>query len=296
MNNTFCVKRFALYARKHYWENRLFYLLLIIISFLAIILFCTNFSLFSELIPNHNNEDSAYTQFHIRVPFKQAFLIVGIVFILAVASRVVSGTKGAAFKMRDMLLPISFQERFWFMVINLIIIAPIVFLIIFIPASSYVESLYLFGDTHYLFKGLPLISKEITAVEPMINVELFTFADFFDHNRRSGILSIVYYVNLFAFYLYCVAAMIWGSITFNRFKRFRLSITILSHIIIILVMMFSLRSIINIAHWELKDHDGLHLYFADNMYYIILIFAYYVPSIVYFFVSWKKLKTLEIYN
>ena len=300
MNNTFCFKRFALYASKHYWENRLFYLLLIGIAFLAIVLIGTEFSFFPEI--KHNN---GYPMWGNGSRLYPAFFFVGIAFIIAVVSRSASGTKGDVFKMKDILLPVSFQERFWFIIFNSIVVATIVYLIVLYMACSYVELLYLFGDGVSVFKGLfPIVTvylpKEI-AVEALENRELFSFPELFQNNRLSAIESFGISVALLSAYLYCIAVMFWGSITFNRLKNFRIPITLLSHIVLIAGtiagMVYIDQQVLGVPHY----YYGLgvyhtHIFLNDGDLIGKMTPILLIPSFVYFFVAWKKLKTLEVYN
>ncbi len=297
MNNTFDIKRFALYARKHYWENKLYYLLLIAGAAVAIFLSTTELT-FTPEFSTRNNPISS-----IENKFIGAFIFIGAAFTLGVLSRSAAGIQGASFKMSSMLLPVSYQERFWFMIINSTIVTIIAFISIFYAVTLYTESLYLFNDQIVVFKGLmhngmPNIPAELTS-ETYNSGNIFSLSKLFPTVEKTA-HKVGLYSMFISTYLYSIAVLIWGALTLNRIKRYKFAITILAHLVIsgaLLALMAYITT--NVMDGLRYNYDGLVIYPQPNA--IVENILYFTPlllifPLVYFFVSWKKLKSLEVYN
>ncbi len=297
MNNTFDFKRFALYARKHYWENKLYYLLLIAGAAVAIFLLTTE----PTFTPKFSTPHNPIT--YIEGRFIRAFIFIGILFTIGVLSRSAAGMQGASFKMSSMLLPVSYQERFWFMIINSTIVTIIVFTSIFYAVTLYTESLYLFSDKIYAFKGL--LNNGMPNIPAGLTSETFSSENIFSLSKlcpttEKTVHKVGLYSMFISTYLYSIAVLIWGALTLNRIKRYKFAITILAHMVIIGALIALMAFITkNVMDGVTYNCDGLVIYsnentIAENILYftpLLLIFP-----LVYFFVSWKKLKSLEVYN
>lgn len=297
MNNTFSLKRFALYALKHYWENRVFYLLVILASALAVLFISTELTIFPFLKENYR--DPSYQ-------FNMTFIIVGILFTTAVLGRSLSGLKDQNFKMNSMLLPVSFQERFWFIIFNSIVVSIVVYLSIFYSVISYVETLYYYGEGVFLFKGLIPISTDLFIGVTFDNLEtrdIFSLANLFQYDSFGALDFFGFCMIILSAYLYYISVIIYGVITLNRVKSYRVAITLLAHIAVIGVLIALL---IYIGTQVTEDqfsgyYYGLHVAYSPSIFRneelifkltpILLIFP-----LVNLFVSWKKIKTLEIYK
>ncbi len=299
MNNTFNFKRFALYARKHYWENRKSYILLLLAVIVGIFLIETKGSTSHVGTTNIDFQTRAITQ-----RFYIAFFVMLSIFTISITYLSIKGSKGQNLKMDGMLLPISFQEKFWFAIFNIMVVGNIVFFAGFYAITSYVDSLYYFTETSYIFKGIDYKIKYGLTIEDTIvnmkNSQLFSLAKFFKGS------NLTYYTPIIFGYLYTVSTLMWFTISFPKLNKANaIIINYFSHALFISSISFAfvyigsitIGEIINIQNENIQVIYDLPILLTKQsviLDYVVPIF--WILPMIYFWCAWKKLKTFNNYK
>ena len=299
MNNTFNFKRFALYARKHYWENRKSYILLLLAVIVGIFLIETKGSTSHVGTTNIGFQTRAITQ-----RFYIAFFVMLYIYTISITYLSIKGSKGQNLKMDGMLLPISFQEKFWFAIFNIMVVGNIVFFAGFYAITSYVDSLYYFTETSYIFKGIDYKIKYGLTIEDTIvnmkNSQLFSLAKFFKGS------NLTYYTPIIFGYLYTVSTLMWFTISFPKLNKANaIIINYFSHALFISSISFAfvyigsitIGEIINIQNENIQVIYDLPILLTKQsviLDYVVPIF--WILPMIYFWCAWKKLKTFNNYK
>ena len=301
MNNTFNFKRFALYARKHYWENRKSYILLLLAVMVGVYTIEIKGLIYDAV--NASNEIVVFKMQSIIKRFQNAFFIMLSIFTISITYLSIKGSKGVNFKMDGMLLPISFQEKFWFAILNIMVVGNIVFFAGFYIVTSYVDTLYYFTDNAYVFKGFldkEIISQQGLAIEDMKNSQLFSLAKFFKGS------NLTYYTPIIFGYLYTVSTLMWFTISFPKLNKANaIIINYFSHALFISSISFAFVYIGNITIGEIINIQNENIQVIYDLPILLtkqsVILDYVVPifwilPMIYFWCAWKKLKTFNNYK
>ena len=202
--------------------------------------------------------------------------------------------------MDGMLLPISFQEKFWFAIFNIMVVGNIVFFAGFYIVTSYVDTLYYFTESAYVFKGF--ISDDIIMpygleIEDMKNSQLFSLDKFFKWN------TFTYYIPIIFVYLYTVSTLMWFTISFPKLNQAKaIIINYFSHALLIVITILALTYIAQNAIGDIMDiqHKNVQVVFdlSQFIFYskVEYIYILCLLPITYFWCAWKKLKTFNNYK
>ena len=291
MNNTFSFKRFALYARKHYWENKMLYLITLIAFSVITLVILTKFGVFSEIVENeHAGVYKGYEK-----AAEGLYPFIGLIVITIFLNITAFGGKKEDYSSRSIMLPISYQERYLFVIFNIAIVAPIVFSLLYYALTSYVETLYYFGDGIRVFEGLlPLgyTLPEGVRLEDLKQVELFSFTKFFmlDDPQNFAFCQNHFHYKFSAFYF--ISVMLWSSFSFTRFK-YSTVIVILAHILLGYGITRAFVYIVRLD--EVLYHDGLQV-ICDQMFLPSYFTIVLILPLTYFVVAWLKLKKIEFHK
>ncbi len=298
MNNTFNFKRFALYARKHYWENRKSYILLLLAVMVGV--YSIEIKGLIDDVATTNSQLIDSWMSGITQRFYSAFFIMLSIFTISITYLSIKGSKGQNLKMDGMLLPISFQEKFWFAIFNIMVVGNIVFFAGFYIVTSYVDTLYYFTESAYVFKGF--ISDDIIMpygleIEDMKNSQLFSLDKFFKWN------TFTYYIPIIFVYLYTVSTLMWFTISFPKLNQAKaIIINYFSHALLIVISIFALTYIAQNAIGDIMDiqHKNVQVVFdlSQFIFYskVEYIYILCLLPITYFWCAWKKLKTFNNYK
>lgn len=298
MNDKFDFKRFISYAKKHYWDNRVVYGIVILTVFLLTIFTGAKGHVTSMYNASALRDATSYVSSN----FIGTFLFLGALFTAIFIFRSLSGYKAKNLSINDMLLPVSNLERFVFALIHSTIVAFTVFSLVFCLATSYVELLYSFDPTnqHYYFSGIFGLGRiEIAPNElsTYTHKELFSLWDtvFYSKHMQSKYLFAFRSLTISA-YFYFVAVIMWGVVTF---KKHSLILNILIHGLFLVLFAAVGNKIINLILGY--NNYLMPIYVADNDFrFRHLIYdlspIMLIPAIVYFVITWLKLKNLSLYK
>ncbi len=139
MNDFFSIKRFAIYAKKHYVENCRFYLLLVAITALYLFLSFVKFNFFND------SDGSSLNIGNITNSFNRSIRYVYFILIWAIAQRSSTWIHKKTTSLNHYLLPISTFEKFVFVVLNSTLgVYLIANVVLAIPLAELAECFYLF--------------------------------------------------------------------------------------------------------------------------------------------------------
>lgn len=203
------------------------------------------------------------------------------------------GINGRALTMHDMLIPVSTFERYIFAILNSTIVAVVVYVLLFQLTSTFVESMYLFSDNGYAFKGFLGYNGDTIVNGGFVNECNISLSDVITnaiHPNSSKAVEINFYI---LSYTLLVSIFMWGEITFQSAGA-PLK-TALLHIVAgaLAVGLFAYTSFKTIY-----PVDGIQVSFdmmeSVNKYEIFLVMILYILPITYQWVIWKKLKNISL--
>ncbi len=293
MNDTFSLKRFGYYALRHYYENRLYYLFLIIATALAVLLATTEFRFFEQSVTTSQNS----RHIEISPSFSIMFVFIGIAFSLFVIHKSTRGVSGKGLDINEMLIPCSHTERFAFMVLNSTIFAILVYSAIFSAVTSYTEGLYLYGNNVCIQRGL-FCNADIPTeyIGKVAAKDQFSYGDLVFHKGNSYKINLFMNVFIVSSYLFSVAALLWGAVTFKSYAIIKSAV--LHAVVVIggLVALFVYG--MNLMSRIFTINDGFvsvyipDFILMDNLLWISTLLP--IPAFLYLLVTWLKLKNIEI--
>lgn len=292
MSNIFNLKRFGRYALLNYWFHKRQYLSAIAGVMVMLMIFLCNFKFAFTAVTWESN----------RLPidriiddFTSGFYIAGLLFTVWIIGVSMRGINGISLTMHDMLIPVSTFERYLFAILNSTMVATLVYIVVFQLVSTCMESMYLFSDNGYVFKGFIGYNEEAVVNGGFVNEchlslkEIVSngFPSYTDVPRNIVINSIM------ILYTLTISIFMWGEITFQN--RGAVVLNILVHLAIgaAIVALFVL------SPNETTYRTGaLHVsYVVDDFIKNNAIYALcllYSLPIAYQWVVWKKLKNISV--
>lgn len=290
MNNIFNLTRFSNFALMNYWYHKKQYLgvMAATVVILLIVLCEGNFTF--TAVSWESNRLPIDRVINI---FSRGFYFVGPLFTLMFIRISMQGINGRALTMHDMLIPVSTFERYIFAILNSTIVAVVVYVLLFQLTSTFVESMYLFSDNGYAFKGFLGYNGDTIVNGGFVNECNISLSDVITnaiHPNSSKAVEINFYI---LSYTLLVSIFMWGEITFQSAGA-PLK-TALLHIVagafaVGLFAYTSFKTIYPVAGIQVS-FDMME---SVNKYEIFLVMILYILPITYQWVIWKKLKNISL--
>ncbi len=211
MNDTFNLSRFAQLAYKHYWENKIKYLICILLTIAAMFL----------LSPVRMISFGAtVTSDKLAMPFVREFetirLFVVPLFCYVVAS-IGARAERRRVKMTDLLLPCSNLERFLFILLHSTVVAFLAAFVVYYGTSLFLEShLYIDGQNNIV--KLPIINiGERFDLSNCQRIDVVSAERFFNFGLMfKNALSLRINILGYSAFLMLASIAIWNNISFKN--------------------------------------------------------------------------------
>lgn len=292
MKDMFNLSRFLRYSRLYYSNKWLGFVIGPIVSIFVILL------LTSEMKSGVNDSFSTLhaAKMDIAQQFIAAFFLTSFVLIFQTVRVMCSGlgVNCKRFAMQDMLVPASATERYCFSLLNITVIMPILFLLIFWGVSSYAESLYYFPTdgvtTSYIHKGL-LDFNAITIPAGYERQDILSLEVIHRYFTADNLILIVF-VEL---YFLVASIAMWGQVSFAKNGAV---IAAFIHIGILAISGYFLVVFSDMLRASMAEYDlhVIHSYSASlegSTYNIVTIVAL---ALVYQIITFLKIKNLSVKN
>ncbi len=199
MNNTFSLDRFWLYTKKHYIENKRFYISLF--ASYALLTFFINFNINNDIVGviQLSNMQSEY----------KAFYWIGLAIIsLFSLSKSIKGIHEKPHAFNSYLLPITNLERIIFIILNsTVAIFAIYTFVIYVPITTILEQYY--DVSIAVSHGVDITNSNIYTIGNLFSVNIMSITDYEDWALYS-IISII------ALSLNAYFVIFWGYATFRK--------------------------------------------------------------------------------
>ncbi len=272
MKNQFNLRRFWLYAKRHYYENKKLYIILLIVALIMPLL--QSLYGFSITVANRNGVFQNYT-----IVYIMTLMIFSTIILLRTSRNIMS-------RKHDIILPASNIEKYTFMILNSSVIPFVIYtFVFFFPVISIVElftnpylgdltlsSLFSNGEGFHLLSNS---SSVITITENSIS----SFGTFASPELISKTGAIFLYITI-----------LWGVISVK--DRLGVAYSIIIHTLIWL----SLNSIISysgiVISISSEDKEAAELFQGLGLMNIINYIALIVP-ISYIYALWRRFKNRE---
>ncbi len=291
MSEVFDLKRFCRYARMHNTGGAKNYLGRLIGAFVLIVVLCLQFKF------DGSNFGAGYvnTFRDVQGDFIRAYMVSFLATLAAFATLSLKGYRASNLSMKDVLMPISTFERYLFAVLTSTVVCFVVFNLIFWAASSYAESLFYFSEDSLWCSFRGLLGNSSLPLDPSYTQrDIFSFRALAEHfiSGKDGSYIFVW----FAIYgsLGFISAIMWGLVSFAKGGEMY---TFLIHIALLVALSYGSYLM---QQWatdvQYTTYNGL--YFWSNLHNPSIHWVHMaaIPTILYQWVVWRKLKSLSPKN
>ncbi len=300
--NNISIKRLWLYTKKHYWENRAYYILYIFIA-----IFLTITGLIDRYFEGHIAYEDAlqYSDYHVKNKFILTFFLFtlgSIVTFTVISSNAINKKLSS---IHEMLLPVTFKEKYLFIITNSLVVAPIIYMVIFMAIAPVASNLYMVDKEKNICAERALFSSSVNLEAefdspPKFEVAYkFHLSDLYKEiiGEVSDEKKVVALSLFLACFLMSFSATLWGIVSFRRFGvifSMLIHLALLGGIVCLISRVqgdyginYSAVGDVRVAGSALEDF----LNKSYNWSVLLLIFP-----LVYQFVIYKKIAFKEIYN
>ncbi len=290
MSEVFDLKRFCRYARMHNTGSAKSYLGRLIGFFVLVVVLCLQFKF------DGSNFGGDYNTFNeVQGDFISAYMLAFVATLAAFATLSLKGYRASNLSMKDVLMPISTFERYLFALLTSTVVCFVLFNLIFWVASSYAESLFYFSEDSMScsFRGL-FGNSTLPLDASFTQRDIFSYRALVEH-FSSGKESVLFFL-CFAIYgsLAFISAIMWGVVSFAKSGEMY---TFLIHIALFVALMYGSYLM---QQWATDvpytTYDGLYFWGNYSKPSIHWVHLAAIPTILYQWVVWRKLKNLSPKN
>ncbi len=290
MSEVFDIKRFMRYTAMYYRGNGKVYLIRLAYILLGIIALCVGVTFTGSTIGGGGYN----TLLKIQNQFANSYIYIGVCTLVGFVAMAMKGYNGSQFSMKDMMMPVSTFERYIF-ALSSIVVAAVVFNVLFWIGCSYAESLYYFSPDFEMCHYRGILGQSSLAIpEGYTQINIFTnhstLGYFFD-----GTYDFNYFMACMLGYgtLGIASVIMWGMVTFKKSGELY---TILLHIAIMILFGLGIFYVVSLSQFATLPTTDL--YFSspsvDISPAICHLFA--IPVVAYQWVIWRKMKSFSPKN
>lgn len=280
MNDTFNLRRFVQLAYKHYWENKMIYMIFAI-STIVIILLTSPISFLAtrELNGSIHDITGLYTR-----SLNSTRMLLSPLFFYAVAS-FTTYVERRRIKLVDRLLPCSNFERYLFIVLNSTVIALLAYFVMFYGTALFIES-HIYANDHGQTLRVAILDfgrvvdtsiyHRVNIITPWMLLDLESL----DLVRSGWINSFGYCLMLFV-----VLIAIWNNLSFRKsIWGLLLHVLIFGVMLYIFIYFVARLGMTNVGHINFIEKETIPWRL------LFLIPLMFIPAYIYS--SYQKLKRL----